>query len=242
MKRLSALIGAVAASLVGPATAEFEGEVQAGYATQYIFRGQDYGNSLFYGGFDGTYSSLFGMKKLSANAGVWAGTFDFSPAGGPDIDSEIDLYGSLGYNLGENARFDVGYTYYLFPDEGDFDSQEAFFSLSAYSESLETHFALTYHLDIADQDNGGYLEGTAARRFALNDKLSLDVELLAAFLLEEGEFSHLGATFAMPYQLTDLITVSPYLSATLELDGLEGVSPVDAENEYIGGVTISAGF
>lgn len=240
MKRLIALTGAVA-SLTGGAAAEFGGEMHVGYATQYIFRGQDLGNKLFYGGFDGTYSGLFGMKQLSANAGFWAGTFDFSPAGGPDIDSEIDLYGSLGYDFGK-VQAEVGYTYYWFPDPDGTDSQEAFFSLSSFCEACKVYFALTYFQDIANQDNGGYLEATAARSFALGEKFAVEVELLAAYLIEEGEFSHLGATVALPFQLNEVFTISPYVAATVELDGLQTVSPSDAENEYIAGVSLSAGF
>ncbi len=235
-----ALMG-VWASLAGGAAAELGGEAHAGYATRYIFRGQDYGNTLFYGGFDGTYSGLFGMKSLAANAGVWAGNFDYSPAVGPDIDSEIDVFGSLGYDFGM-LQAEAGYTFYLFPDSGVDDSQEAFFRLSSYWQACEIFVALTYFLDIEDQDNGGYLEATASRSFDLGEKLSLDVELLAAYLFEEGEFSHLGATVAFPYRIGEVLTVSPYAAMTLELEGLKSVSPSNAENEYIGGVSLSAGF
>jgi hypothetical protein len=240
MKKSIALIGA-ASLLTGAAVAELSGEAHVGYATQYIFRGQDLGNSLFYGGFDGTYSGLFGMKQVSASAGVWGGTFDFSPAGGPDVDSEVDIYGSLGYDFGA-FQLETGYTFYLFPDTDDLDSQEAYFSLKAYCESCQVHAALTYYLDIADQDNGGYLEATVSRSFELSEKLSVDVELLAAYLLEEGEFSHVGATLALPIQLGEIFTISPYVAATIELDGLQDVSPSDAENEYIAGISLSAGF
>ena len=240
MKKSIALIGALA-SLTGGTVAELGGEAHVGYATQYIFRGQDLGNTLFYGGFDGTYSGLFGRKSLSANAGVWGGTFDFSPAGGPDVDGEVDLFGSLAYDFGK-FQAEVGYTFYIFPDADGLDSQEAFFTLSSYCEACKMYFALTYFLDIEDQDNGGYLEATVSRSFEINEKLSVDVELLAAYLTEESEFSHVGATVALPYQLSDIFTISPYVAATLELDGLKTVSPSNAENEYIGGVSISAGF
>jgi hypothetical protein len=239
MKKTIALVGALA-SMTGTAAAELGGEAHAGYATQYIFRGQDLGNNLFYGGFDGTYSGLFGMKNLSANAGVWGGKFEFSPAGGPEVDYEVDFFGSLGYDFGK-LRAEAGYTYYLFDVDGR-DSQEAFFSLSSFCEKLEMHFAVTYFLDIRDQDNGGYLEGTVSRSFELNEKLSLDLELLAAYLIEESEFSHLGATVALPFRLNDAFTVSPYVAATIELAGLKVVSPSNAQNEYIAGVSVSAGF
>ena len=235
MKKTIALVGALA-SMTGAAAAELGGEAHAGYATQYIFRGQDLGNNLFYGGFDGTYSGLFGMKNLSANAGVWGGKFEFSP----EVDREVDFFGSLAYDFGK-LHAEAGYTYYLFDVDG-LDSQEAFFSLSSFCEKLEMHFALTYFLDIRDQDNGGYLEGTVSRSFELNEKLSLDLELIAAYLTEESEFSHLGATVALPFRLNDAFTVSPYVAATIELAGLKVVSPSNAQNEYIAGVRVSAGF
>jgi hypothetical protein len=239
MKKTIALIGAMA-SMMGGAAAELSGEAHAGYATQYIFRGQDLGNNLFYGGFDGTYSGLFGMKNLSANAGVWGGRFDFSPAGGPKVEGELDLLGSLAYDFGK-VQAEVGYTYYLLDADG-LDSQEAFASLSSYCEKYEMHFALSYFMDIRDQDNGGYLEASVSKNFELNEKLSLNIEFLAAYLVEDSEFSHLGATLALPYQLNDIFTISPYVAATIELAGLKLVSPSNAENEYIGGVSISAGF
>ncbi len=239
MKKTITLIGALA-SLTGGAAAELGGEAHAGYATGYIFRGQDLGDHLFYGGIDGTYSGLFGMKSLSVNAGLWAATFDSSSVPGSTVDAEVDFFGSVSYDFGP-VEAEAGYTYYLFDAEG-LDSQEAFFSLSSYCEALKTYFALAYFLDIRDQDNGGYLEGTAARSFEINEKLAIDVEILAAYLIEEGNFSHLGATVALPFQITDAITVSPYVAATLELEGLKAVSPSNAENEFIGAVSVSAGF
>ena len=238
MKNTIAVVGALA-SMMSVAAAELSGEAHAGYATQYIFRGQDLGNNLFYGGFDGTYSGLFGMKNLSANAGAWGGQFDFSSAGGAAIDGELDLYGSLGFDFGK-VQAEAGYTYYLF--DGATNSQEAFASLSTYCEKCEMHFALTYFVDIADQDQGGYLEATISKSFEFNEKLSLDIEFLAAYLVEETEFSHVGVTLALPYQLNDIITVSPYVAATFELGGLKTVSPSSAGNEYIAGASVSAGF
>lgn len=239
MKKTILVIGALA-SMIGGAAAELSAGAHAGYATQYIFRGQDLGNSLFYGGFDGSYSGLFGMKNLSANAGVWGGRFDFSPAGGPKVEGELDFYGSLGYKFGK-IEAEVGYTYYLF-DAGGLDSQEAFAKLSTYCEKCEMEFALAYFLDLRDQDNGGYLEASVSKNIELSEKLSLDIELLGAYLAEESEFSHVGATVALQYQLNDMFTISPYVAATIELAGLKVVSPSDAQNEYIGGVSVSADF
>ena len=76
----------------------------------------------------------------------------------------------------------------------------------------------------------------------MSERFSLDVEFLAAYLLEEVEFSHLGVTVALPFHVNDVITISPYAAATFELGGLQTVSPSDAQNEYIVGASVSAGF
>lgn len=240
MKKTIALIG-VLASMTSGANAELTLDANAGYASEYIFRGQDYGNSLLYGGFDATYSGLFGLRKLSGRAGTWAGNFETRPAGGVNFDSEFDFYGALGYDLGF-AQAEAGYTYYLFPDAGSLDSQELFFSFSKYCEECQMNFALTYFLDLEDQDNGGYLQATVSKSYTLSERLSLDIELLGAYLVEEGDFSHLGATISFPFVITDVLTLTPYVSGTLELDGLSTVSPTNAQNELIGGITLSAGF
>ncbi|MFP6882573.1 MAG: hypothetical protein VCA34_16600 [Roseibacillus sp.] len=47
---------------------------------------------------------------------------------------------------------------------------------------------------------------------------------------------------ALPFRLNDAFTVSPYVAATIELAGLKVVSPSNAQNEYIAGVSVSTGF
>jgi uncharacterized protein (TIGR02001 family) len=116
--RNSLLLAAVVAT---PATSMAGGSGNIGYSTDYVFRGIFQEDSSAYVGAD-----------YSTDGGFYVGTWWADVGQG----TETDIY--LGYNFGgENVKFKVGYTGYLYLDDFDGDYNEINLGLSAGIFSLD---------------------------------------------------------------------------------------------------------
>lgn len=60
--------------------------------------------------------------------GAWASNVDFGP--GVDVDYEVDLYTGFTGETEAGLGWDVGFVYYAYPDESDFNYPEIYGSLS----------------------------------------------------------------------------------------------------------------
>jgi uncharacterized protein (TIGR02001 family) len=105
----------------GVATAKAEITANVTLATDYIFRGvsQTSEHGAIQGGFD--YSSETGVY-----AGIWASNVDF----GTESSSEMDYYVGFAKETDSGFGYDLGYIYYDYEGDSEFDYQEIKVELS----------------------------------------------------------------------------------------------------------------
>lgn len=165
----STLLAAASASAV-----EVSGNVTL--TTDYSFRGvtQTDNKGAIQGGFDlGTESGAY--------AGIWASNVNF----GTDTSTEMDYYFGWAGDISEGVSIDVGYIYFDYEGDAEFDYQEFavsvgfsnftlgvnysdeylgdggpefFYPYAEYSLSLPSDFALDFHVGLTDLDEEGLFE------------------------------------------------------------------------------------
>jgi uncharacterized protein (TIGR02001 family) len=237
---VSAIAG-LSVVLFGAAQAEIEGSVHVGLNSEYIWRGIDQsgGNtsdSMTEAGID---LSLGGIAGWDFEAGIWYA----SGNGNTGFADEVDYYASASRAFG-CLTATVGYIYYDFPSVPGPDvlNQEMTFGVS--TDVVGCSVGLTYYWDI-DGDNDGYTELTIDRSFDLCSKTTLDLGATVSYDLEETDLHHYCLSAAVNYAFNDVLTISPYVSATFAQDGAEnGVLSISGneDDELFGGVIVSAAF
>lgn len=105
-------------------------EANVSLVSDYVFRGftQTDNKPAIQGGFDFSHESGFYL-------GIWGSNVDF---GDDDAQVELDYYGGFAFDVGP-VNIDLGFIYYDYPGEQDFDFYEiyaalgySYFTLSAY--------------------------------------------------------------------------------------------------------------
>ncbi len=193
---------------VSNGSAGLEFEIHAGYSTEYIFRGLNFGDHLIETGIDASYE----LAGFGLSAGAWYATYD---VGGVDAE-ELDLYAEVSKDLGFMTAA-VGYIFYHFPNAAGgtgFDSQEVYFSLGKEFFGYET--ALTYYWETEDagSGSGGYLEATVDKGYELSPCLALNTGAALGYLVEESEFAQVTAKVSLDWAFTETATLSPYVAAS----------------------------
>tara|TARA_R110002049_G_scaffold21461_1_gene78591 strand:- start:1084 stop:1782 length:699 start_codon:yes stop_codon:yes gene_type:complete len=118
----STLFAASSAMAWESADGAFSTSASVALSTEYVWRGitQTDSEPAISGSFDVGHSS-------GAYAGVWASNVDF----GDDTSLEIDYYAGFGGDFGESGvSYDLGVTYYDYPDGVDLNFMETYGSLS----------------------------------------------------------------------------------------------------------------
>ncbi len=238
MQNYCKLIGAMAAAsalVAGTASAEVEYELHTGYASQYVFRGQDTGDNLTEVGLDAAYD----YNGVQLSAGVWAAVFNNSPANtGNQIDSEVDTYGEAAYDFGYFTGA-IGYIYYWNLGRLGFDQQEVYLSASKEFYGFETSF--TYFWDVAGNasDNNGYSELYFGKGFELSPCLTLNTGVTTGYLFERTTVSHIQAKVALDWAAFENATISPFISHSW---GIADNDRLDYDNEFIAGSILAVSF
>jgi hypothetical protein len=244
MRNYSKTVGAlaVASFMVGHAGAEIEGQIGAGYNTDYIFRGALYGTDLV----DTSVDVSWEAGGVAFNAGAWYGSVQKDPLIGEVNYDELDLYAEASKEVLTGLTGRVGWNYYDRETPlgiANEDSSEVYFGLSRELPFAGISADLTYFWDV-NGDNDGYLELGLGKHIAINDCWSLDLGSKLGYLVEEGGLSHLTAKAALNYRLTENAVVSGYVAHVWELDELESsVESFASEgNRLFGGVGVRVGF
>ncbi len=261
MRNYSKLIGALAAVsalAAGNASAiDLNYNLNAGYTTEYLFRGLNLGTDLIEAGFDATAELGSG---LTLNGGVWFANFQADDAaavfGATDRRSvnEIDIYANVSKDLGF-ATATVGYIYYLNDGDdilvGDYgrnldDAQEAVFRLSRDLGFAEA--GLTYYWDVKG-DNDGYLAADLKKSFELNSCLTLNIGSVLGYYVEHGKLAHLTTKVSLDYEFAENAKLSPFVAGSLSLsdDGFDAAGNArtlntGAKNQFVGGIAINVAF
>ena len=219
---------------------ELQGELHGGVSTGYIWRGVDQrGGSMIEAGVDFSGFSFFGFDYHSS---LWYASIGNDGNGHHSFD-EVDYETGLSRDLGF-ATLGIGQILYNFP--GGYtpysSAQEVYFTASRTQWDFD--FALTYFWDI-DEDNDGYSEFTVDRSFALSECLALATGGTLSYDWETTDLHHIGLTAALNWAINDVLTVSPYVSATWAQDGAKGGTALGRYgqgDELFGGIILSASF
>lgn len=235
-----AAIAGLSVAMFGAAQAELEGSVHVGINTEYIWRGVDTtqvlggGNeSMMEAGLDLSLGTIAGWD---VGVGMWYA----SVHGGGSFD-EIDYFANASRSFG-CVTAHLGYIYYDFPSTGGVGNpQEVILGLSTELVGFDVGF--NYYWDI-EGDNDGYSELTIDRSYALCEAASLDLGATISYDWETSDVHHYGLSAAVNYALNDVLTITPYVSATFAEDGAQtGVLGFAAnDDEVFGGVVLSAAF
>lgn len=218
----------------------FEGDIYAGYHSDYIWRGTRQGSPLLDAGVDLSKSAW----GLDFAAGAWLGSFQENA--GRDTASELDLYVEASKDFGF-VTFTAGYLHYSInaaASAGAFNAQEVYLGLSkdlAYGVSS----SLTYFwnaTDSATYDNDGYTELSVSKSDLFLENLGLGVDF--GFITEGWEANHVTTSLGYDYAITETATLTPYLAYTWELDNADNTFSLtgDEKNRFHGGVALSVSF
>lgn len=135
-------MGSLSAPAVAQDSEEFAVSANVAFTNDYRFRGVSLSNNSFavQGGFDVEHSS-------GLYVGTWASNVSIPGEG----DTELDLYGGYGGEVG-GLGFDVGAIYYAYPETDDFNYYELYGSLTGELGLVEVTGGLAY---VPEQDNTG---------------------------------------------------------------------------------------
>lgn len=260
MRKHTKYVGALAAAsalVAGYASAEIEGEVHAGYASQYEFRFVDLGSDLVEAGVDLSYEIAEGF---GVSAGAWYGSVSDSQTVGNSFD-ELDLYAAVSKELGPVA-LELGYIYYTFQDTPLLnDTQEVY--LSASGEVIWGITAgATFFYDF-DSNNGWYLQPEISKSFEFNECLSLN--LSTGVGIADGHGRQLSDTVGtigtadgfqgwfvraeLPWEFREGVTLAPYVKyADADSDLVSdtplvgGTGTLGGREHLVAGVRLAVGF
>lgn len=222
------------------------------FESKYVFRGIQFSDEAFQPGVD--------FALGGAYAGVWASLPTFSRQRSTVADglfdvntTEVDFY--AGYSLPsfdglEEVAFDVGLTYYTFPDAADgffdTDANSVEFYAGASLDTLAAPAVYIYydiHLDTFT------IEGSAGHSFPIDDKASFDVGgFLGVAIIEDADnLFYYGISADLAYAFSENVSgaIGARFSGTdEELTGFnEATDSFSSDKNAIWwGVSFSAGF
>ena len=230
------VIAGLSVAMFGAAQAELEGSVHVGINTEYIFRGvdQNLGNSdsMFEAGLDLRLGSVAGWD---AGVNLWYASMQ-NNSGLNEVDYSASVSRSFGC-----VDTSLTYIYYDFPSNNTSSAEEL--ALGFSTELLAGDVGFTYFMEI-EGDNDGYSELTYDRSFAICDACTLGLGATIAYDFETSDVHHYGLSAVVNYAVNDVLTVSPYVSATFAEDGAQNgaISLPGQDDELFGGLLVSAAF
>ena len=228
-------LAAVTALTAGVAQAEIEGDVYAGYSTDYIFRGVSLAEDLAEAGVN--LSTTTPLGTLSASA--WYGS-------GNDQNGLFDnqTISSIGLTK-EVANYDLSVGFINYDNNGGTQIGTEEIYVGASTELIDgINFGVTAFWDV-DATESLYVEAAASKSFEVNSSVNLNISAGLGFYdgddnIEEG-FNHWFLGASLPWAARENLTVTPFVKyVRTERNYSSGLS--NDGNEVIGGVRLSVGF
>lgn len=213
-KLLPASIAAVL--LVGAASAQAEISANVTLATDYTFRGisQTGERGAIQGGFDWA-------GETGLYAGVWGSNINF----GGDASTEFDYYGGFAGETAGGLGYDIGFIYYDYENEPEFDYLEFALGFSYADFSVGVNYSDEF-------GDGGpkYIYYSAGYDMALTEDFSIGFSI-GYTDTDEDDFWEDGADTYMDYGIT--LGYSAYdLDFALALIGTD-LDDVDAADDRV---------
>ncbi|MFO7551925.1 MAG: TorF family putative porin [Haliea sp.] len=205
-----------AALLLGAASAQAEISANVTLATDYTFRGisQTGERGAIQGGFD--WSGETGLY-----AGIWASNINF----GGDASTEMDYYGGFAGETAGGLGYDIGFIYYDYENESEFDYLEFALGFSYADFSVGVNYSDEF-------GDGGptYIYYSAGYSMSLTEQFSIDFNI-GYTDTDEDDFWEDGADTYMDYGVT--LGYSAYdLDFALALIGTD-LDDVDAADDRV---------
>ena len=167
--------------------------------------------------------------------------------------TEIDLTIDYSYSF-DKFTIGAGIIAYEFPNWEDSEDTHELYLALAYDCLLQP--ALTIYYDF-DEVEGFYANFSVGHSFSISDKLALDLSSnigygdsdynLAYFGIDDSALVDFNCSIAMPFQVTEKISVTPVISFTSLLDSdlrdsVESNECCDNETNLYGGIAVSFSF
>ncbi len=245
MKKVTTLLVALAAPgllLAGPVidktpviedpvcAVPFYGSVSAGYETEYLFRGVNFGDNAPWTGVDLNYDL---NDALSLNFGTWY----INPTQNPVNFDELDVYAFLNFPL---WVFDaaIGATWFYFA-EADTEALEGALSLGYSVGSL---FDLGFFTAYDETADGWYYELNASKGIPLTDCLELGLGAGISYgdnYYGVSSLNHAFATAGLSWAMTEAASFDIYVGGNFPLDDLEAAGQDD---DVHGGASVTVSF
>ena len=205
-----------AALMLGVASAQAEISANVTLATDYTFRGisQTGERGAIQGGFD--WSGETGLY-----AGIWASNINF----GGDASTEMDYYGGFAGETAGGLGYDVGFIYYDYENESEFDYLEFALGFSYADFSVGVNYSDEF-------GDGGptYIYYSAGYSMSLTEQFSVDFNI-GYTDTDEDDFWEDGADTYMDYGVP--LGYSAYdLDFALALIGTD-LDDVDAADDRV---------
>ena len=218
------LAGLSIAMFGASANAEVESEFTVGYHSEYVFRGASIGEDMmdFALDFAGT-----GYCDFDWSAGIWFGSWDPNDLD-PDPDEdfydyedELNIYGGISRTF-NCVTLELGFIRYIFIDDNGAGNTELYFSASTEFNNFGLGATVYYNVD-AERDSSTstgdvYADITATYGFDFTDTLSGEFGAMVGFydrdndISEDDGYAHWGAYLSLSQQISDCITLTPYIS------------------------------
>lgn len=231
------ILAAATALTAGVAQAEIEGDVYAGYSTDYIFRGVSLAEDIAEAGVN--LSTTCPLTQGTLSAGVWYGS-------GNDQSGlfENQTISSIGLTK-EVANYDLSVGFINYDNNGgtQIGTQEIY--VGASTEVIDgINFGVTAFFDV-DANESLYVEAAASKSFEVNSTVNLNLSAGVGFYdgddnIDDG-FNHWFLGASLPWAARENLTVTPFVKyVQTDSDYNSGIS-TDGD-EVIGGVRLSVGF
>lgn len=180
------------ASISAPAIAEGELSANAGFVTDYYFRGSNLGDGGAYGGVDYTLG------------GIYLGTWVIDDQTGGNDGLETDFYLGYGADLSDSVSFSVGYTRYEYTYSSDFE-HEINLNLGVGAFGLEYSFGKDEDLGAPETDYDFTAVSWSGEVFGITygdfDNSDTDDGVAYIEVSASGEVSGLDATITLGNQI-----------------------------------------
>ncbi len=244
-KKLTGLLAVLAPLFASQAFAgEIKGNLAAGFASDYEFRGALYGESLV----ETTLSLNTEYAGILWGASAWYGSTNNQGALDAEVDNEIDVTLSATKEFGP-VTVSGGFISYNFPDGDNWNTAEFFGSASTELLAGITGTLNTYY-DF-DLNDGFYINPELSKSFKICDATSLN--LSAGFGLFESSkaskddgVNHYYVKAALPWQAKENLVITPYVKYVDATGGEPSdFTKVDGDlgsEHVVGGVSLSVAF
>ena len=164
------------------------------FESEYSFRGVKLGGAQLQPGIEAAYGPGY--------AGVWSSS---SLKSGESL-NEVDLYGGFEFQVAPELAFDVGFTYYWYPNVAGEEATREVYIGTGMDLPFEPAFYVFYDFDLEDW----ILETSIGESFPLEGPLAIDVGAYLGYYIADGapDYWYYGLTADLVYEINPNASVS----------------------------------